>query len=98
MDHFSMLIPIVQVSYFMLACYSFDGLINLTFLFSIPMCEYLCSIIKNLLGANDPRRPPSQAKMRTQPQFGTIYLFDKVRCTIANESTCGMNHPMSLVS
>jgi len=60
MDHFSMLTHIVQVSYFMLACYSFDGQLNLTFLFNIPKCEYLCSIIENLLGADDPRRPPSQ--------------------------------------
>jgi len=51
MDHFSMLTHIVQVSYFMLACHSFDGLINLTFLFSIPKCEYLCSIIENLFGS-----------------------------------------------
>jgi len=61
MDHFSMLTPIVQVSYFMLACYILNGLMNLTFLLSIPKCEYLCSIIENLLGADDPRRPPSQA-------------------------------------
>ena len=40
-DHFSMPTPIVQVSYFMLARYSFDELMNLTFLFSIPKCEYL---------------------------------------------------------
>jgi len=87
MDHFSMLTPIVQVSYFMLACYSVDELMNLTFLFSIPKCEYLCSIIENLLGANDPRGPLSQAEMRTYPQFGTTYGFDKARWTIANEST-----------
>jgi len=55
MDHISMLTPIVQVSYFILPCYNFDGLIYLTFLFSIPKCEYICSIIENLLGADDPR-------------------------------------------
>ena len=47
----------------MLACYSFDDLMNLIFLFNIPKCEYLCSIIENLLGADDLRRPPSQAKI-----------------------------------
>jgi len=36
MDHFSMLTPIVQASYFMLASYYFDELMNLTFLFSLP--------------------------------------------------------------
>ena len=61
MDDFSMLTPIVQVSYFMLDCYTFDGLMNLIFFLSIPKCEYLCSIIENLLGADEPRRPTSQA-------------------------------------
>ena len=56
-----MLTPIVQVSYFILACYSFDGLMNFIFLLSIPKYEYLYSIIEKLMGADDPRRPPSQA-------------------------------------
>ena len=73
-DHLSMLILIVLASYFMLANHDFDDLMNLTFLLCISKFvnfKFLSFILVNLLGADDLRRPPTQAKRRTPQQIGT---------------------------
>ena len=63
MDHSSMLTLIVLASYFMIASYVFDDVMNLIFLFSIPKCNYPCSIIENLF-----REPMIQVDHLAKPR------------------------------
>jgi len=44
--------------------------------------KFLCSILVNLFGAYDPKRPPNQAKRGTLEQIGPILWLDESRWTI----------------
>ena len=76
----------LQVSYFMLALLSIDGLMTLVCFLSIIKSDYPCSTVENLFrepmiqGGNQPSLDEKHF------QHGTIQGLGKARHTIADES------------